>query len=148
LEGVARDELDVIEGRRDELEGVIQKRYSSEKTRPAPLSTAGSALPERETIMYSAKDYDQALLTPESVFGDPMKVVDTDSLTPEQKLAVLKRWEANATDLEVAANESMTSAAVTDGSSRLCDVGKAILALTDRETLDDNNMVQVASTRT
>jgi DNA-binding transcriptional MocR family regulator len=97
--------------------------------------------------MYSAKDYDQALLTPESVFAEPMEVVDTDSLTPEQKLAVLKRWEANATDLEVAANESMTGDSATDGSSKLRDVGKAILALTDRETVDQNNVVQVSSTQ-
>lgn len=97
--------------------------------------------------MYSAKDYDQALLTPESVFTNPMEVVETDSMTPEQKLAVLKRWEANATDLEVAATESMTGDMVTDGSSNLREVGKAILALTDRETVDQNNMVQVASTQ-
>jgi pyridoxine/pyridoxamine 5'-phosphate oxidase len=100
-----------------------------------------------EIEMYSAKDYDQALLTPESVFADPMKVVETDSMTPEQKLAVLKRWEANATDLETAATESMTAATTTDGSSRLRDVGKAILALTDRENVDQNNVVQVASTQ-
>jgi DNA-binding transcriptional MocR family regulator len=98
--------------------------------------------------MYSAKDYDQALLTPESVFGDPMEVVDTDSMTPEQKLAVLKRWEANATHLEIAANESMTGETVTDGTSQLREVGKAILALTNRESVDENNVIQVASTRT
>ena len=98
--------------------------------------------------MYSAKDYDQALLTPESVFADPMEIVKTDSMTPEQKLAVLKRWEASATDLETAANESMTAAAVTNGSSRLRDVGKAILELTTRENVDQNNMVQVAATQT
>lgn len=97
--------------------------------------------------MYSAKDYDQALLTPESVFGDPMEVVHTDSMTPEQKLAVLKRWEANAIDLDVAANESMTADTVNDGSSRLRDVGKAILTLTDQEAVDQNNIVQVASTQ-
>lgn len=97
--------------------------------------------------MYSAKDYDQALLTPESIFADPMEIVETDSMTPEQKLTVLKRWEANATHLEIAANESMTSATVTDGSSRLRDVGKAILALTDRENIDQNNLIQVASTQ-
>jgi DNA-binding transcriptional MocR family regulator len=98
--------------------------------------------------MYSAKDYDQALLTPESVFGDPMEVVDTDSMTPEQKLTVLKRWEANATHLEIAANESMTGDSVTDGTSQLREVGKAILALTNRESVDENNVIQVASTRT
>jgi hypothetical protein len=89
--------------------------------------------------MYSAKDYDQALLTPESVFTDPMDVVETDSLTPEQKMTVLKRWEANAKDLEVASSESMTGGA----RSRLADVGTAIVELMNKETVDENTMVQV-----
>jgi hypothetical protein len=89
--------------------------------------------------MYSAKDYDQALLTPESVFTDPMDVVETDSLTPEQKMTVLKRWEANARDLEVASSESMTGGE----RSRLADVGAAIVELMKTETVDENTMVQV-----
>jgi orotate phosphoribosyltransferase-like protein len=89
--------------------------------------------------MYSAKDYDQALLTPESVFTDPMDVVETDSLTPEQKMTVLKRWEANAKDLEVASSESMTGGA----GSRLVDVGTAIVDLMKNETVDENTVVQV-----
>jgi hypothetical protein len=89
--------------------------------------------------MYSAKDYDQALLTPESVFTDPMDVVETDSLTPEQKMTVLKRWEANAKDLEVASSESMTGGA----RSRLDDVGAAIAELMKNETVDENTVVQV-----
>ena len=89
--------------------------------------------------MYSAKDYDQALLTPESVFTDPMDVVETDSLTPEQKMTVLKRWEANAKDLEVASSESMTGGA----RSRLADVGTAIVELMKNETVDENTVVQV-----
>ena len=89
--------------------------------------------------MYSAKDYDQALLTPESVFTDPMDVVETESLTPEQKMTVLKRWEANAKDLEVASSESMTGGA----RSRLADVGTAIVELMKNETVDENTMVQV-----
>jgi hypothetical protein len=89
--------------------------------------------------MYSAKDYDQALLTPESIFTDPMDVVDTDSLTPEQKMTVLKRWEANARDLEVASSESMTGGA----RSRLADVGAAIVELMKNESVDENTMVQV-----
>lgn len=89
--------------------------------------------------MYSAKEYDQALLTPESVFTDPMDVVETDSLTPEQKMTVLKRWEANAKDLEVASSESMTGGA----RSRLADVGAAIVELMKNETVDENTVVQV-----
>ena len=89
--------------------------------------------------MYSAKEYDQALLTPESVFTDPMDVVETDSLTPEQKMTVLKRWEANAKDLEVASSESMTGGA----RSRLAEVGTAIVELMKNETVDENSVVQV-----
>jgi hypothetical protein len=90
---------------------------------------------------YSAKDYDQALLTPESVFTDPTDVVETNSLTPEQKMTVLKRWEANAKDLEVASSESMTGVAP----SRLADIGSAIVALMDAEAVDENALVQVQS---
>jgi hypothetical protein len=89
--------------------------------------------------MYSAKEYDQALLTPESVFTDPMDVVETNSLTPEQKMTVLKRWEANARDLETASGESMTGGA----RSRLADVGAAIVALMKFEPVDENSVVQV-----
>jgi hypothetical protein len=89
--------------------------------------------------MYSAKDYDQALLTPESIFTNPMDVVNTDSLTPEQKMTVLKRWEANAKDLEVASSESMTGGA----RSRLGEVGKAIVELMKNESVDENTVVQV-----
>lgn len=94
--------------------------------------------------MYSAKDYDHALLTPESVFAAPMDVVKTSSLTPEQKMTVLKRWEANAKDLEVASSESMTGGAP----SRLTEVGLAIVALMDAEPVDENTLVQVESSST
>lgn len=89
--------------------------------------------------MYSAKDYDQALLTPESIFDDPADVVETDSLTPEQKMTVLKRWEANARDLEVASSESMTGGAL----SKLDEVGAAIAMLMEREPVHENTFVQV-----
>jgi hypothetical protein len=98
----------------------------------------------KERQMYSAKDYDQALLTPDSVFTDPMDVVKTTSLTPEQKMTVLKRWEANATDLEVASSESMTGGAP----SRLADIGLAIVALMKAEPIDENTLVQVESSST
>jgi hypothetical protein len=98
----------------------------------------------KETLMYSAKDYDQALLTPETVFTSPMDVVETHSLTPEQKMTVLKRWEANAKDLEVAASESMTGGTP----SRLAEVGTAIVALMNAERVDENALVQVQSSAT
>ena len=39
--------------------------------------------------MFTAKDYDQALLTPQKIFDLPMEVVETESMTTEQKLKVL-----------------------------------------------------------
>jgi hypothetical protein len=93
--------------------------------------------------MYSAKDYDQALLTPESIFSNPLDVVKTDSLTPEQKMTVLKRWEANAASLEVAASEGMTGGV----GSRLTDVGAAIVELMKNEAVNENTLVQVQPSR-
>ncbi len=83
--------------------------------------------------MFTAKDYDKALVTPSQIFELPMEVVNTDSLTTTQKLKVLKRWEADALDLQVAASESMTGGEL----SRLDDVRKAIHALCDRENIDE-----------
>jgi hypothetical protein len=86
-----------------------------------------------ETPMYTAKDYDQALLTPERIFEDPMDVVVTRSLTAEQKMEVLKRWESGAQAMDVAAGENMTGGE----RSRLGEVRKAIDALCVRENIDE-----------
>ena len=85
--------------------------------------------------MFTAKDYDQALLTPQKIFELPMEVVETESLTTRQKLKVLKRWEADATDLEVASNENMTGGE----SSRLGEVRRAIHDLCEREGIDEKH---------
>jgi hypothetical protein len=85
--------------------------------------------------MFTAKDYDQALLTPQKIFELPMEVVETESLTTQQKLKVLKRWEADATDLEVASNENMMGGE----SSRLGEVRKAIHDLCEREGIDEKD---------
>ncbi|MBZ0259799.1 MAG: hypothetical protein K8F90_04265 [Hyphomicrobiales bacterium] len=85
--------------------------------------------------MFTAKDYDQALLTPHKIFELPMEVVETESLTTQQKLKVLKRWEADANDMEVAANENMTGGE----SSRLGEVRKAIHDLCEREGIDEKD---------
>ena len=86
--------------------------------------------------MYSAKDYDRALIAPEQVFESPMDIVNTDSMTSEQKLTVLKHWEANARDLQVATDESMTG----PGNTRLDEVRKAIDKLTQAEDLDEHSI--------
>ena len=86
--------------------------------------------------MYSAKDYDRALIAPEEVFKLPMDIVTTESLTPEQKLTILKHWEANAHDLEVATEESMTG----PKRSLLGEVRKAIDMLCENENLDEDSV--------
>jgi len=79
--------------------------------------------------MYTAKDYDKALIAPEQVFKSPIDIVTTGSLTPEQKLKILKHWEANALDLQVATEESMTG----PGNSRLGEIRKAVNMLCETE---------------
>jgi hypothetical protein len=90
----------------------------------------------RESCMFTAKDYDQALLTPEKIFNLPMEVVETESLTTEQKLKVLKQWETDAHGLEVAAEESMTGGE----RSRLGEVRRAIHELCKREGLAEKDL--------
>ena len=85
--------------------------------------------------MYTAKDYDRALLSPTSIFAGPMDVVVTDSLTCAQKLEVLKRWEADAVNLEVATAENMSGGEP----SRLGDVRSAIDVLCASEQIVEKN---------
>ena len=85
--------------------------------------------------MYTAKDYDRALIAPEQVFPTPMAVVMTESMTPEQKLKVLKHWEANARDLQVASEENMTGGEP----SRLSEVRSAIIKLCEQEKLEERS---------
>ncbi len=83
--------------------------------------------------MYTAKDYDRALLVPSSVFDRPMDIVATDSMTSSQKLEVLKRWEAEARDLEVADSEAMSGGEA----SRLGDGRIAIDVLFQSEAIEE-----------
>jgi len=79
--------------------------------------------------MYTAKDYDQALLNPAAIFKRPKDVLDTESLTTDQKLEVLKSWETDALQLSVATEENMGGGEP----SRIEDVRHAIDMLTRLE---------------
>jgi hypothetical protein len=79
--------------------------------------------------MYTAKDYDQALLNPAAIFKRPKDVLDTESLTTDQKLEVLKSWETDALLLSVATEENMGGGEP----SRIEDVRHAIDVLTRLE---------------
>jgi len=50
----------------------------------------------------------QALLDPTSVFSRPEDILRERTLTREEKIELLRRWEYDARDLEVAAEENMT----------------------------------------
>ncbi len=51
-------------------------------------------------------DVKTAMLAPTMVFEDPMDVVANDELTRDQKIEILRRWEYDARQLEVAEEEA------------------------------------------
>ena len=52
-------------------------------------------------------DIERAMLNPGSVFSSPEDVVKEEGITREQKIEILRRWEYDARELEVATEESM-----------------------------------------
>ncbi len=51
-------------------------------------------------------DVKKAMLDPTMVFKDPNEVVASDELTRDQKIKILRRWEYDAHQLEVAEEEA------------------------------------------
>ena len=47
----------------------------------------------------------RAIIDPSSVFSDPMAVVDDDNFADEQKIKILKSWEYDALEMQVADEE-------------------------------------------
>jgi hypothetical protein len=52
---------------------------------------------------------DEALLNPASVFKNPADVVSSQSHSREEKIEILKRWEYDARELQVADDEGMVA---------------------------------------
>ena len=52
-------------------------------------------------------DLNKALLDPSSVFSHPREVLEKRGLSRQEKIEVLRRWEYDERDLEVAAEENM-----------------------------------------
>lgn len=52
-------------------------------------------------------DVDRAMLDPGSVFDKPSDVLSAEDLTREQKIEILRRWEYDARELQVASEENM-----------------------------------------
>lgn len=68
-------------------------------------------------------DFNEAKLNPSAVFKHPADVVAEPTLTPEQKVAVLRQWEYDAREMEVAEEENMRGG---DASVKLGDVLAAL----------------------
>ncbi|MEX1032767.1 MAG: hypothetical protein WDZ30_05365 [Cellvibrionaceae bacterium] len=56
-------------------------------------------------------DFEEAKLNPSAVFDRPADVVAEAGLSREQKLAVLRQWEYDAREMEVAEEENMRGGA-------------------------------------
>ena len=52
-------------------------------------------------------DIKRALLDPTDVFRTPQEVLDVQDLTRQQKIEILRRWEYDVRELQVAEEENM-----------------------------------------
>ncbi|HMB16002.1 MAG TPA: hypothetical protein VKN62_06775 [Pelovirga sp.] len=76
---------------------------------------------------------DKSLMNPADVYSEPDQVLQDASLTQEQKMKILKQWEYDARELEVAEEENMEGSAP----SMLREVLKAILKLETSDSLEE-----------
>jgi len=72
--------------------------------------------------MSTQKRYENALIDPSLMFSNPQEILEVDAFTAAQKLAILKRWEQDARELEVAEEEGMTD----DDNSLLSEIIRTI----------------------
>jgi hypothetical protein len=70
-------------------------------------------------------DIKQALLDPAAVFRTPQEVLEAQDLSRQQKIEVLRRWEYDVRELEVAEEENMPGPSGVE----LDEVLQALLAL-------------------
>jgi hypothetical protein len=61
----------------------------------------------RDTMNVAVIDLDQAKLDPQSVFSTPHDVISAPGLSPDDKKAILVRWEADLEALLRATGEGM-----------------------------------------
>lgn len=55
-------------------------------------------------------DLKKALIDPSAIFKKPQEIVETSDLSREQKIELLRRWEYDARELQVADEEGMAPA--------------------------------------
>lgn len=70
-------------------------------------------------------DIEKALFNPGNTFTHPDEILSEQTLTREQKIKILRRWEYDARELEVAEEENMGGGPP----SLLGDISKALLHL-------------------
>ena len=54
-------------------------------------------------------DVEKALLNPAAIFKHPQQVIDTNDLSRDQKVEVLRRWEYDVREIQVLDDESTTA---------------------------------------
>ena len=74
-------------------------------------------------------DVDKALLDARAVFKRPEDVVSAEGFTLEQKIEILRRWEYDAREIQVADDEGMTAPASQPQTAPLDAILKALRAL-------------------
>lgn len=77
-------------------------------------------------------DIDKALLDPATVFESPDEVLKSEELSREQKISILRRWEYDARQLQVAEEENMIG---TNGDI-LDQIMRALLQLDEKSEVE------------
>ncbi len=72
-------------------------------------------------------DFERAIKNPADVFDRPSEVLDREDLSSEQKLKILRQWEYDALQREVATEENMPSS--DGGGPALEEIRRALEAL-------------------
>jgi len=68
------------------------------------MTSTGTSNPES---VVSPSDVERAKEAPASVFATPEEVLEHSGLTPAQKIEILRRWQYDAVELDVAVEEGM-----------------------------------------
>ncbi|MPY72268.1 MAG: hypothetical protein GEU92_19600 [Alphaproteobacteria bacterium] len=87
--------------------------------------------------MNGTVEYEKALANPAEAFATPDDVVKAPGLNKDQKVEILRRWQYDASEEDVAADEGMSGSAQLSGegeASVLQSVGRALERLLGGET--------------
>ena len=77
-------------------------------------------------------DIDKALLDPANVFSSPDEVLNSEDLSRDLKIEILRRWEYDARELQVAEEENM----IGTNADILGQIMRALLQLDEESEVD------------